>query len=40
MLLHFGANEIGLTVLIRVKHWMGWVGGGLVVPIIELSPTP
>lgn len=23
MLVHFGANEIGLTVLIRVKHWVG-----------------
>lgn len=23
MLVHFGANEIGLTVLMRVKHWTG-----------------
>lgn len=23
MLVHFGANEIGLTVLIRVQHWLG-----------------
>lgn len=37
MLVHFGANEIGLRVLMRVKYWIG--AGGRVSSSYIIGPS-
>lgn len=37
MLVHFGANEIGLIALMKVKHWIG--GPSSLILIFTFSTT-